>query len=130
LLKKNWRCPAGEIDLIVQTPGSKTHILVEVKARSFEGTHSVKASVDYAKRAQLYRVAEVYARPLLRSDKESRFRIDTIRIVYLHEHGTLQFRLEHIAAAIHHAFTFEKKSWGQNRPLRQTKALFRKSYSS
>lgn len=68
ILARNYRCPAGEIDLIAldrstrKTLGSETIVFVEVKTRSSPGRSRPEAAVDAHKRRQIRSVADYYLR--------------------------------------------------------------------
>lgn len=68
ILARNYRCPAGEIDLIAldattrKPLGAETLIFVEVKTRAAAGYAAPEAAVDARKRRQIQRAAEHYLR--------------------------------------------------------------------
>jgi putative endonuclease len=68
VLATNYRCPAGEADLIMLDPASrKTHgaetvAFVEVKTRSSDRYVDPESAVDEDKRRQVRRVADYYLR--------------------------------------------------------------------
>jgi putative endonuclease len=51
LLRRNWRCPAGEVDIITQD--GDTLVLVEVRARSSRRFGTPEESITPAKQATL-----------------------------------------------------------------------------
>ncbi len=55
---RNWLCPAGEIDLVVQR-GERV-IFVEIKTRSREGFGGALGAVDEKKQRQLAKLAGLY----------------------------------------------------------------------
>jgi putative endonuclease len=55
VLSKNWRCPAGELDLVL-TDGS-TLIICEVKTRTTDNYGTPAEAVDDAKVARIRRLA-------------------------------------------------------------------------
>lgn len=58
VLERNWRCPAGELDLIMRD--GDTLVFVEVRKRA-RGRHGTAAeSVGPRKRARLIRAAQTY----------------------------------------------------------------------
>ena len=66
ILARNYRCPAGEVDLIALDRstradlGAETIAFVEVKTRSGSGLAEPQAAVDAHKRRQVQRVADYY----------------------------------------------------------------------
>ena len=52
IVERNWRCTAGEIDLVAREPDG-TVVLVEVKTRSGLGYGSPLEAITYAKQAKL-----------------------------------------------------------------------------
>ncbi len=66
VLARNYRCPAGEIDLIAldrstrAATGAETIVFIEVKTRSGSGLAEPEAAVDARKRRQVRRVADYY----------------------------------------------------------------------
>lgn len=58
LLERNYRCPAGEVDLIVEERG--TIVFVEVKARSPESRFAPEEAVDGTKQERLRAAARYY----------------------------------------------------------------------
>ena len=55
---RNWRCPAGEIDVVADHEGWL--VFVEVRARRGSELGTPEASITPAKRARLIQVAESY----------------------------------------------------------------------
>ena len=58
LVKKNFRCPQGEIDLIMQD--SKALVFVEIRYRSNPNFGDGADSVDFRKQKKLIHAANVY----------------------------------------------------------------------
>lgn len=58
LLARNWHCPYGEIDLVVEH--RRCVVFVEVRFRSGRGFGGAAASITPAKLAKLRRSAEYY----------------------------------------------------------------------
>jgi putative endonuclease len=61
ILDANWRCKAGELDIVAGKDGAL--IFVEVRARTASPLNAFGApqeSVNYRKRAKLRRLAEMY----------------------------------------------------------------------
>lgn len=57
-LSRNWRCPLGELDLVMRD--GDTLVIVEVKARSTASHGGALASLTAAKRGKLLRTALAY----------------------------------------------------------------------
>lgn len=66
ILARNYRCGAGEADLIVLDPsgrrelGAETIAVVEVKTRSSDAYTQPHSAVDAEKRRRLKRIADTY----------------------------------------------------------------------
>jgi putative endonuclease len=91
----NWRCPSGEIDLIMRT--GDTLVFVEVKTRHGERFGAAEEAVSPAQAARLMRAAESYL--MSRPDLADTFwRIDLVAVT-LAASGTLQ-RLNHLTDAV------------------------------
>lgn len=65
ILARNYRCPAGEVDLIaLEKPavrgGAETIVFVEVKTRTSDAFTDPEAAVDSAKCRRIRRVANYY----------------------------------------------------------------------
>ena len=58
VLARNWRCPLGEIDLVLGAPG--VVVFCEVKARARGGFGGPAAAVDAAKQRRIRRVAAAW----------------------------------------------------------------------
>jgi len=58
ILARNYRCPAGEIDLI--TLDGATLVFVEVKTRSSDAFADPEQGVDFHKQRRIIRAAECY----------------------------------------------------------------------
>jgi len=86
VLSRNFRCPAGEIDLIAldratrRADGAQTIAFVEVKARRNDTYTDPAAAVDSRKRRRLKKAAQYY---LSRVDAEAfNARFDIVSIVF------------------------------------------------
>ena len=86
ILARNFRCPAGEIDLIAldrstrSQDGAETIAFVEVKARRDDTYTDPAAAVDIRKRGRLKKAAKYY---LSRVDAEGfNARFDIVSIVF------------------------------------------------
>lgn len=82
ILARNYRCPAGEADLIALDPsgeGGEAIVFVEVKTRATDRHVGPESAVDARKRRQLTRVASYY---LARHDTADRpVRFDVVAVV-------------------------------------------------
>ncbi len=58
VVARNWRCPQGEIDLVVSSPG--VVVFCEVKARASAEFGGPQAAVDWRKQRQLRRLATLW----------------------------------------------------------------------
>ena len=58
MVARNWRCPHGEVDLVVTRPGEV--VFCEVKARHGNGFGGPEAAVDARKQARLRRIAAAW----------------------------------------------------------------------
>lgn len=90
VLARNWRCPEGELDLIVQE--GETIVFVEVRTRSSLRFGTPEESLTAAKRSHLKRAGETYleAAGLVERD----WRVDLIAIECSRT-GTIR-RFDHI----------------------------------
>jgi len=85
ILAANYRCPAGEADLIAldastrKSLGCETLVFVEVKTRSPGQLASPESAVDHAKRKQMRKVARYYQSA--RSAHDLALRFDVIAVV-------------------------------------------------
>jgi putative endonuclease len=91
VLARNWRCDAGEIDLVVASPESV--VVVEVKTRRGEGFGHPFEAIDARKRARLWRLAVAWVGGHRQAVQGRRFRIDAIALTGADPRTA---RLEHI----------------------------------
>ena len=77
ILARNYRCPAGEADLVALA--ADTLIFVEVKTRTSDFFTDPESAVDHHKQARYRRVAQYYLSRIDRDDLSTRF--DIIAIV-------------------------------------------------
>jgi putative endonuclease len=68
LLTRNYRCRAGEIDLVMLDPGARVLVLVEVRSRSRSDYGQAAATIGFAKQ----RRCSLAARHLLLTRRELR----------------------------------------------------------
>jgi putative endonuclease len=60
IVDRNWRCPAGEIDLVALEPGGSVVVICEVKTRSSTSFGSPAEAVTVAKQRRLRRLAALW----------------------------------------------------------------------
>lgn len=90
VLERNWRCSAGEVDLVVRDPGG-TVVLVEVKTRSGLGYGTPLEAITWAKQAKLRELAMYYRRS---HAGVGRVRVDAIGVLRAAE----GVRISHVRA--------------------------------
>ena len=89
ILDRNWRCAAGEIDIVAVE--RRTLVIVEVKSRTGTRCGTPLEAVSRAKRARLRKLAVQWLNAHgIRFDQ---VRIDVVGVVY---DGTGGFAIEHI----------------------------------
>jgi len=76
VLARNWRCRAGEIDLVVVR--DQHVVVVEVKTRRGEGFGHPFEAIDARKRARLWRLAAAWIAENRDAVQGRRLRIDAI----------------------------------------------------
>lgn len=101
IVAKNWRCPEGELDLVVRQ--GQDLVFVEVRTRRGTRLGTPEESITPAKQAKLISLAYTfladYEQPdCQRSSSEGRWRIDIIAIV-LNKWGEV-VRFNHLEAAV------------------------------
>jgi len=85
ILARNYRCPAGEIDLIAldrstRREGAETIVFVEVKSRSSDRTTDPESAVNADKQRRI-RKAAAYYRQRHRAD-DYNYRFDIVAVVF------------------------------------------------
>jgi putative endonuclease len=93
ILAQNWRCEAGELDLVAQDGDCLA--LVEVRARRGRALGSPEESVTAAKQARLAELAEAYVQA---NDWRGDYRVDLIAIEF-DQRGRL-LRVDHYEYAV------------------------------
>lgn len=86
LLARNWRCPYGEIDIVMSQ--GDIIVFVEVRARNI-GVEEAFLSVDVRKRYKLSRAMNAYLAQHYSEDVDSRLDIIAVRFDNGYEHGVL-----------------------------------------
>ena len=61
IVARNWRCRAGELDIVAREPGASGGLVfVEVRSRASNSFGGARASVTPAKQMRLARAAELF----------------------------------------------------------------------
>lgn len=76
LVARNWRCPAGELDLILRRGGLL--VFCEVKSRSGTAFGGGYEAVTWQKRRKLRQLAELFLRALRTSPQQVRFDVASV----------------------------------------------------
>lgn len=92
IVDRNWRCPAGEAD-IVAIEGRQL-VIVEVKTRTTEAKGTPEAAVTPAKQRRITRIARAYLASAGLGEMDVRFDVITVRVL-AHDRALLR----HFAAA-------------------------------
>lgn len=79
VVERNWRCRAGELDLVAHDPETDTLVFIEVKTRSGLGYGHPLEAITYAKAARLRGLAMAWLRE--RGARARLLRVDAIGIV-------------------------------------------------
>ena len=104
IVTRNWRCPAGELDIVAQEAGPDFTrggeivpwlVLVEVRTRRGEQFGSALQSITPRKQAKLREVAAHYVQA---AEWRGPWRIDVVA-VQMHKNGKL-LAVEHIRNAV------------------------------
>ncbi|MGK3952685.1 YraN family protein [Microbacterium sp. I2] len=91
ILDRNWRCPAGEIDVVAAD--ASTVVVVEVKTRRDEAYGHPFEALDARKRARLWRLAVAWAVAHRDQVQGRRLRIDAVGLIGAEPANA---RLEHL----------------------------------
>lgn len=62
IIERNWRCPAGELDIIAWDEGAQTLVFVEVKSRSSVAFGQPVEAITWRKLAKLRELATLWLR--------------------------------------------------------------------
>jgi len=79
IAERNWRCPAGEIDIVALE--DETIVLCEVKTRRSTAKGSPEDAVTPAKQRRYRKLAEAYLQHAGASDVSVRFDVITILVI-------------------------------------------------
>ena len=96
LVEANWRCRAGELDLVMRD--GPTLVFVEVRTRRGEERGTPEESVTPAKQARLAALAERYLQDRYPDAEPPDYRIDVVG-VHLSASGTL-LEINHLPSAV------------------------------
>lgn len=91
ILDRNWRCRAGEIDVVAAD--ASTVVVVEVKTRRDEAYGHPFEALDARKRARLWRLAVAWAVAHRDQVRGRRLRIDAVGLIGAEPANA---RLEHL----------------------------------
>ena len=89
LVARNWRCPAGEIDLVLRRGGLL--VICEVKTRSGSAFGEGYESVTFAKRRRLRRLAQVFLAQFPTQPTDVRFDVASVRLPHTGHPDVLLF---------------------------------------
>ncbi|WJH33255.1 YraN family protein [Paenibacillus sp. CC-CFT747] len=79
VIRRNWRCRSGELDLIVEEEGIL--VFVEVRTRRATGRFGTpQESVDYRKQRQVRETAQVYLHQTGGHDRQIRFDLVSVML--------------------------------------------------
>ncbi len=78
IVKQNFRCDYGEIDIVAENP--KTVVFVEVKTRKENSLTAPKDAVDFNKRRKIAITAKTFLKQAFLSDMNYRF--DVAEVTY------------------------------------------------
>lgn len=92
ILKKNFRCKIGEIDIITFLPGDNCICFVEVKSRFTRSYGLPRESITLKKISNLRHTAEFYI--MVNKLYKHNFRFDVIEIILNHHNNN--YIVEHI----------------------------------
>ena len=87
IVQRNYRCPAGEVDLIALQ--GTVVVFIEVKTRTQPGFGTPLEAVDYRKQRQILRTAQFYLSENRLHDRDARFDVVGVWL----ENGSLRCEL-------------------------------------
>jgi len=86
IVARNWRCRAGELDIVAREPGTSGGLVfVEVRSRASNSFGGARASITPAKQMRLARAAELFRQATRSEHLPCRFDVVVI------EGGTLEW---------------------------------------
>lgn len=77
ILERNFRCPAGEIDIVARD--GRTIVFVEVRSRQADGLFSPEETINRAKQRRVIRAAQWYIKGHRLENSPARFDVVAIR---------------------------------------------------
>ena len=89
LIRRNYRTPYGEIDLILRSPEGE-RVFAEVKSRTGVYFGYPESAVDQRKRRHIIRSAYHYLQTHYPDNEDLSWRIDIIAIVYASDKSTIR----------------------------------------
>lgn len=96
IVKQNFRCDFGEIDIVAENP--KTVVFVEVKTRKENSLTAPKYAVDFNKQRKIAATAKIFLKQAFLSDMNYRF--DVAEVTYrTAEDKNLKYGLNYIRNA-------------------------------
>jgi putative endonuclease len=78
IVQRNWRCPLGELDLVMED--GQTLVFVEVRTRRSQRFGSAEESVTPAKQSRLIELAQTYLQETNRSAQSWRIDVATVQL--------------------------------------------------
>jgi putative endonuclease len=94
IVARNWRCPAGEIDIVARD--GDCLVFVEVRARRGQAYGTPEESITPRKQAKMVEVAQTYMQ--MEGQEDAAWRIDVVAIEIGSRGETA--RLNHICNAV------------------------------
>jgi putative endonuclease len=84
IVRRNYRCPFGEMDIIAEeaTPDGTILAFVEVKTRRGKAHGTPKEAVNARKQAKLYQIAQAYFAERDAGGEEPACRFDIMEVVW------------------------------------------------
>ncbi len=76
IIQRNWRCPSGELDIVMEV--GSTLIFVEVRTRRGQHFGSAEESITPAKQARLIKLAQTYLQETVTPHQS--WRIDVVAV--------------------------------------------------
>lgn len=81
VVDRNWRCDAGELDVVAYDPPSQTMVFVEVKTRAGQGYGMPLEAITWAKQQKLRDLAWRWLRAHPGHPYAARVRIDGVGVL-------------------------------------------------
>lgn len=92
VLERNWRCDAGELDIVAHDPATRTLVFIEVKTRAGSGFGQPLEAITRAKQQRLRNLAVHWLRAHDQHPPAARIRIDGIGVL---KQGERAPRIDH-----------------------------------